>query len=167
MNITLVGMAAAGKSSVGVELAKRLGYRFVDIDEQIEQKTGLTLQGFLDNVGDDKFIEVEEETVLQLGEIDGHIISPGGSVIYSDKAMQFLKRISSIVFLNVPFEEIEARLVNIDVRGIVRLKERSLRELYDERLDLYRKYADIQIDTPKESDISGIVDEIISKVFPG
>lgn len=165
MNITLVGMAGAGKSSVGEELARRINYRFIDTDTQIEDKRGLTLQKLLDESGDDKFVKIEEEMVLKLGDIDRHIISPGGSVVYSEKAMRFLKRKSVVVFLNAGFDTIRQRLVDKETRGIVRLKGRSLRTLFDERALLYQKYADIQIDTFAEFDIHRIVDEIIRKVF--
>jgi shikimate kinase len=164
MNITLVGMAGVGKSAIGRELAKRMNYRYVDTDAQIEEKTKLTLQRILDDFGDDKFTEIEERVVLELGKVDGHIISPGGSVVYSEKAMRFLKENSVVVFLNAPFEGIQKRLANTQMRGIVGLKKKSLRSLFDERLILYKRYADVQIDTSEETDISSVVEEIVRRV---
>ena len=163
MNITLMGMAGVGKSTVGVELAGRLNWRFIDTDALIEEKTGLALQEILDKFGDARFTEIEEESVLELGALDKHIISPGGSVVYSETAMTFLKRISVVVFLNADFGTIKDRLANKEVRGIVGLKRKSLELLYDERLVLYRKYADREIALPEHFDIDMTVQEIIEQ----
>ena len=142
-NITLIGMAGAGKSAIGKELAAMLSYRFVDIDEIIEEEAGLKLQQILDDSGEDKFLDIEERTILELGKVDKCVISPGGSVVYSAKAMKFLKENSVVLFLNAPFESIEKRLTNKEVRGIVGFKKRTLNTLHKERLILYRTYKDI------------------------
>ena len=163
-NITLIGMAGAGKSAIGKELAARLGYGFVDIDEIIEEKTGLKLQQLLDDSGEDKFLEIEERTVLELGEVDKCVISPGGSVAYSEKAMKFLQENSVVIFLNAPFESIEKRLTNKEVRGIVGFKKRTLKTLHKERLILYRTYKDLEIEMTEECDINSIAERIIQRL---
>ena len=124
---------------VGKEVARRLNLRLVDTDELIRQRTGLSLGETLARLGDEMFIQLEEKVVLQLGNFDNCLVSPGGSVIYSQKAMDFLKRRSVVVFLNVPVEVILDRVE--PQRGVVRLRDRSLKDLFNERLPLYEKYA--------------------------
>jgi shikimate kinase len=158
-------MPAVGKSIAGRELAKRLGYAFIDTDEIIERRLGMKLQQILDAFGDERFIEIEEEAILEMGNPDKCIISPGGSIVYSEKAMKLLSEISRIIFLNVPFGSIERRLANKDTRGIVGLKTRGLRALFDERLLLYKQYADIEIELLDESDVDAVVTTIIRKAF--
>ncbi|HIH39241.1 TPA: shikimate kinase [Candidatus Woesearchaeota archaeon] len=160
MNITLIGMAGAGKTTLGKELAGKLGYIFLDVDELIERKTKLKLQQVIDRYGDSDFIKIEEETVLNLKDIDNHVISPGGSVIYSRKAMEFLKKISKLVFLDAPFDIISKRIVNKESRGIVGLKNKDLLSLFNERRHLYEKYADIVIDISKDFNIDYLVSMI-------
>jgi len=145
MNITLIGMAGAGKSTVGKRIAKQMGYNFLDIDDVIEAKTGMKLQQIIDNLGDEKFIEIEEKVVLELEGLKNHVFSPGGSIVYSQAAMDFLKRNSTIVFLDVPFRVIDSRLRNRANRGIIGLKDKPLETLFNERLLLYRKYADLTV----------------------
>jgi len=163
MNITLIGMPGVGKSFLGKQLAKKLSHNFLDVDEVIEKKTGLKLQQIIDNLGDEEFLKIEERAILELGEVKNSVIAPGGSVIYLPKAMDFLKKISVIVFLNAPFEFIEKRLVNRDRRGIVGLKNKDLKTLFDERTALYKKYADFTVEVLKDSDFQVVVDDIIVK----
>jgi shikimate kinase len=163
-NITLIGMAGAGKSVIGKALAASLDYEFIDIDEVIERKTGSGLQQLLDDSGEDTFLDIEEAAVLELGEIDECVISPGGSVVYSAAAMKFLKEKSIVVFLNAPFESIEKRLSDKAVRGIVGFKQKSLRSLYGERLNLYRIYKDMEIEITEECDIDSVVERIIQRL---
>lgn len=165
MNITLIGMAGVGKSTIGRALAKRLGYTFIDVDSLIKEKTGVPLQVLIDKHGDSAFIRFEEEAILRLGQMDGCIISPGGSVIYSEKAMEHLKNISKIIFLNAPFRSIVKRLPNARKRGIVGLRDRSLKELFEERMILYQKYADFSIKLKGKENIQGIVEKIIGLCF--
>jgi shikimate kinase len=164
MNVTFIGMSGAGKSTIGKKVSLDLGYRFVDIDKIIEKKEGVDLQTILDKVGDGEFIKLEEQTVLNLSFVKNTIISPGGSVIYSDKAMNYLKSISTIIYLEVFLKEIEKRLSSSkELRGIVGLKQKTLAELYSERIPLYKKYADVQIDViGKNLDI--IVQEIKKRI---
>jgi shikimate kinase len=160
MNITFIGMPSVGKSTIGKKIALELGYKFIDIDKIIENKEGINLQTILNKIGDSQFIKLEEQSVLGLSFVKNTIISPGGSIIYSDKALNYLKSISTIIYLEVSLKEIEKRLSSSkELRGIVGLKHKTLAKLYNERIILYKKYADIQIDvTGKNLDI--IVQEI-------
>ena len=148
MMITLIGMAGGGKSTLGKVLARRLGYGFVDTDDLIEAVTGQPLQSLMDEKGDMALIDIEERCILSLELEDDFIIATGGSVIYSEKAMEYLGKISTIVFLDVPFATLQRRLSNLDSRGVVGLKDGNLYELYRERIPLYRKYADICVRIP-------------------
>jgi len=165
MNITLIGMAGAGKSTIGKALAKRLNYTFIDVDRLITEKTGMPLQDLIDKQGDSALIRFEEEAILGLGQLDNCIISPGGSVIYSREAMRHLKEISKIVFLDAPFRSIVRRIPNARKRGIVGLRDRSLKELFEERLVLYNKYADFSIKIRGRENVQGLVDRVISLCF--
>jgi shikimate kinase len=165
MNITLIGMAGAGKSTVGRALAKRLNYTFIDVDCLITEKTGMTLQALIDEQGDYALIRFEEEAILKLENIDGCVISPGGSVVYSEKAMEHLKKVSKIVYLDAPFRKIVKRIRNARTRGIVGLANRSLKELFEERIILYQKYADFSIKIKGKNEIQEIVEKVIRLCF--
>lgn len=165
MNITLIGMAGAGKSTIGRALAKRLNYTFIDIDGLIIERTGMPLQALIDRQGDSALLQLEEEAILGLGQVDNCIISPGGSVVYSKEAMKHLKEISKIVFLDAPFRSIVKRIPNARKRGIVGLKDRSLKELFEERLTLYNKYADLSIKIRERENVQRLVERIIKLSF--
>lgn len=142
MNITLIGMAGVGKSSIGKILAKELGYRFIDVDDLIMEKTGKTIQQLLES---NELLKLEEEYVLEL-KVNNTVISPGGSIVYSEKAMNYLKKISKIIFLKDSLENIQKKIKNKETRGIVGLKEKGLRKVFDEREHLYMKYSDAIIE---------------------
>ena len=165
MNITLIGMAGAGKSTIGRALAKHLGYTFIDVDHLIREKTGMPLQTLIDKEGDLAFIRFEEEAILRLEQVDRSVISPGGSVIYSEKAMTHLKTISKIIFLDTAFRNIAKRLPNARKRGIVGLRDRSLKELFEERMVLYQKYADFSIKLNGKENIQEIAKKIVELCF--
>ncbi len=146
-NIVLIGMPASGKSTLGVVLAKILGMQFEDLDIRIQTQMGATLQDIINERGTEGFIEVEN-AVLREVECEHTVLSTGGSAIYSDEAMRHLAGIGTVVYLEVPYEEIAARVGNLDVRGVVmRGNAQTIRDLYDERLPLYEKYADITVNT--------------------
>jgi shikimate kinase len=163
MNVTLIGMSGVGKSCVGVLLAERLNYRFVDVDRLIEEVHGRKLQDLVDCLGAEKFLELEENAILGLGAVSDCVISLGGSSIYSERAMAFLRGVSVVVFLDASLEEIKRRTADFSGRGIVGLRERGLERLFLERLPLYRRYADITIDVAGLSD-EAVVDRVVERV---
>lgn len=128
-NLVLVGMSGAGKSTLGVLLAKALGMGYVDTDILIQEHEGRLLQEIIDSDGIEKFLEIEKAMVSRL-QVVNSIISTGGSVVYSDQAMHSLKQNGQIIYLHVPFEEINKRLTNISNRGIVIKKGNSLLNWY-------------------------------------
>lgn len=144
-NITLIGMPASGKSTVGVLLAKRLGYSFVDVDIVIQEKEGRLLKEIIAEQGLDGFMEVENRVNAGL-DVHKSIIAPGGSVIYGKEAMEHLKEISTVVYLKLSYEAVKARLGNLVDRGVVLKDGMTLLDLYEERVPYYEKYADITID---------------------
>jgi len=159
-SIILIGMPGAGKSTVGVILAKALGLRFIDTDILIQERTGRVLQDILDRDGYQEFTKYEEETILSLHPHHA-VIATGGSVVRSDAAMAHLKSLGVVVYLRISFHEMEKRLSNITTRGIVLLPGQSLRDMYNERAPLYEKYADITIECTDE-DFESVVARVIA-----
>ena len=141
-NIILIGMPGAGKSTVGVVLAKRLGRAFLDSDLVIQEKEGRLLHEIIAEEGLDGFLRIEEEVNASLA-VEGAVIATGGSVVYGRKAMKHLKQIGTVIYLQLPFETIAERLGDLNERGVVLQEGQSLRSLYEERVPLYEKYADI------------------------
>tara|TARA_Y100001970_G_scaffold60223_1_gene76684 strand:- start:734 stop:1207 length:474 start_codon:yes stop_codon:yes gene_type:complete len=134
-------MAGAGKSTIGKQLAKLLDLNFLDGDLIIEERINQSIQSFLDQHGGKEFTKIEEEVLLSIN-FDKTILATGGSAVLSDNAMQFLRKESEVIFLDVTYENISKRILNLSERGLVREPNQSLKETYDERLNLYRKYAD-------------------------
>ena len=143
-NIVLIGMPGVGKSTVGVILAKMIGYQFIDADLLIQKQEGKLLHEIITEKGTDGFIEIEERVNASI-EASHTIIATGGSVVYGKKAMEHLSRIGTVVYLKVPYDTLEKRLEDIKGRGVVLKEGQTLRTLYDERTPLYEKYADIEI----------------------
>lgn len=144
-NITLIGMPASGKSTVGVLLAKRLGYSFVDVDILIQEKEKRLLKEIIADEGEEGFLEIENRVNAELVTARS-VIAPGGSVIYGKEAMEHLKRISTVVYLKLSYEDVKDRLGNLKDRGVVLKNDMTLEDLYNERVPYYEKYADITID---------------------
>lgn len=144
-NITLIGMPGAGKSTIGVIVAKRLGMGFIDTDVLIQTSQQKTLQQIMDESDHLNLRAIEEQEILNLS-ADNQVIATGGSAAYSDKAMRHLRAISTVIFLEVEFAEIVRRIKNFASRGIAKAANQSFRELFDERQALYKKYAEITID---------------------
>lgn len=145
MNIILIGMPGAGKSTLGVLLAKALGKDFIDTDIVIQQKEGMKLYEIIDKVGIKEFLCIEEKHVLDL-KLNNCVVATGGSVVYGKEAMDSLGRAGKIIYLQLGYEDIERRLKDIVTRGIAIDKDSSLKDLYNERIPLYEKYADEIID---------------------
>lgn len=144
-NIVLIGMPGAGKSTVGVVLAKTAALEFVDTDLLIQKQTGRKLQEIIDNDGIDEFLKTEGEVISRV-DCKNSVIATGGSAVFSKNAMNNLCRDGVIVFLDVPLAEIKRRIDNITTRGIAMKSGETLETVYNERLPLYKKYADITVD---------------------
>jgi shikimate kinase len=145
MNIVLIGMPGSGKSTIGKKLAKKLNYEFVDVDDLIVRDTQMDLQSYIDRFGDEDFLRVEEEAVLDL-DVQNCVIAPGGSIVYSQKAISHLKKNSVIIFLDLSVRTLESRITDPDKRGIVYLRKKPYEELFHERRVLCKKYSDITLD---------------------
>ena len=146
-NIVLIGMPGAGKSTLGIVLAKILCMDFVDADLLIQQSCDKSLQRLIDTLGPDAFLEIENQVLSEMS-FEHSVIATGGSAIYSEPAMKHLSEIGRVVYLKISFDELKCRLADFSERGVVMRDGigMSLRELYDERLPLYEKYADITVD---------------------
>jgi shikimate kinase len=142
--VSLIGMPGAGKSTAGVILAKAMGLDFVDTDLLIQSREQATLQEILESRGYLALRDIEEEVILA-AEFQRCIISTGGSAVYSDAAMNRLRSMGQVVFLDVPFSLLSCRINNMSTRGIARVGNQTLEDVYQERLPLYRKYADITV----------------------
>lgn len=144
-NIVLIGMPGAGKSTVGVVLAKRLGYRFLDSDLAIQEHYGKLLPELIREFGVEGFWEIEDEINASL-KGSNTVIATGGSAVYGENAMKRFSKTGTVIYLKLPYEEIEERLGDLAERGVTVRKGQSLRELYEERLPLYERYAKLTID---------------------
>ena len=164
MNITLIGMPGAGKSFVGRQLAERLGFAFVELDRLIEAACGLALPQVLEILGDEAFLR-HESAVAKANVIipHGQVISPGGSIIYSEDAMAHLDDLTTVIYLRVPLEVIEAR-IGTTPRGIVGLRGRPLAELYAERTPRYERWSSVTVDGTRPPD--EIVEAIVAQLHP-
>lgn len=146
--VVLIGMPGSGKSTIGVLLAKALCMRFIDSDLVIQNHARMSLQRIIETRGIDGFAEYESKALLSIHG-NNQIIATGGSAIFHETAMDYLKKNGAIVYLCPPYAEIEKRLWNIATRGIVLKPGQTLRDIYDERKPYYEKYADITIYTGK------------------
>ena len=146
-NIVVIGMPGSGKSTIGIVLAKILNYDFVDVDLVIQQRCDKTLQRLIDGLGPAGFIQVENEVLKSL-DFQHTVISTGGSAVYSHEAIGHLSEEGVIVYLQVDLPELEERLSDFTERGVVMRQEgaMSLEALYDERVPLYERFADVTVD---------------------
>ena len=161
-NIILIGMPGAGKSTVGVVLAKKLGYTFIDSDLVIQNETGMLLHELIEQNGIDGFNKIENEVNSNIS-AKNSVIATGGSAIYGKEAMEHFKSIGKVVYLKLPYDEIEHRLGDLNERGVSIKKGQTLFSLYEERVPLYEKYADITVECNKLS-IREIVKNIVSLI---
>lgn len=144
-NIVLIGMPGVGKSTVGVILAKELGYQFVDADLLIQKREKRLLKEIIASEGVDGFIEIENQVNASI-EAEQTVIATGGSVVYGTEAMKHLKEIATVVYLKLSYRALRKRLGDLKNRGVVLRDGQTLKDLYEERVALYEKYADITID---------------------
>ena len=159
-NIILVGMPTSGKSTVGVILAKILGYNFVDADIVIQKKDGRRLSEIIEQEGVDGFIEIENKINAGI-ETEKTVIATGGSVVYGTEAMEHYKNIGKVVYLKVGMDVLTRRLRDVKQRGVVMRPGQSLISLYNERSVLYEKYADITIDE-KNNTMEEVVTDLVA-----
>ena len=165
-NLILTGMPACGKSTLGVVLAKTLGMKFVDTDLLIQEVENCKLQEIIDERGMQEFLRIEEKVLSEI-EAENSIISTGGSAVYSDKAIKHLGSIGDVVYIKLSLDEIERRLNNIKTRGIAMKPGETLADLYNMRVPLYEKYADITIETEGmgiEESIEVLIEKLKYKV---
>lgn len=144
-NVVLIGMPGSGKSTVGVLLAKVLGYEFLDSDLLIQKREGRLLSQVIQQEGIKGFIRIEEEVNAGIQKTDT-VIATGGSAIYGARAMAHLRETGTIVYLKLPLEELQRRLGNLKCRGVVLKEGQTLQELYEQRAPLYERYADVEVD---------------------
>ena len=161
-NIILIGMPGAGKSTVGVVLAKRLGYRFVDSDLVIQEKYDKLLHELIAENGVEGFWKIENDVNASLV-LRKSVVATGGSVIYGSQAMEHLRQIGTVLYLKLPLEEIADRLGDLNARGVTLMPGQTLADLYAERVPLYEKYAHKTIDCQKRP-IREIVHPIVSMI---
>ena len=157
-NVILIGMPGAGKSTVGVVLAKKLGYAFLDADWVIQSRQGKLLHEIISERGVEGFWQVEE-AVNESIRTDRTVIATGGSAVYGERAMAHYQEIGTIVYLSLPLKEIRQRLGDLDERGVTLRKGQDLAGLYEERVPLYEKYAHITVDCENLS-----IREIVEKI---
>ncbi|MCK5283632.1 MAG: shikimate kinase [Nanoarchaeota archaeon] len=168
VNITLIGMAGSGKSTLGKLLAEKLGYDFLDTDELIESSYD-SPQAMVETIGEENVLNIEEEVILSL-KGNNKIFSPGGSCVLSQKAIEHLRNISLIIFLDVPFETIKKRLYSVGVckRGIIGFRNKILKDIFDYRKPLYQKYAHMTIkltNKPIKENLEILLNKIKNKII--
>ncbi|MFC1898839.1 shikimate kinase [Chloroflexota bacterium] len=144
-SIIFIGMAGVGKSTIGTVVAKALGFSFTDLDDYIVEKEQKTIQEIIDSEGGEGFLQVEKRRMNEIS-LTRRVVAPGGSIIYHRDLMQSLKKNATLVYLDDTFKNIQNNLDGMaEFRGIVGLKDKSLRQVYNERKYLYSKYADITV----------------------
>ena len=140
MNVCLIGMPSSGKSVLGKMLARKRKMTFLDLDTVIQENTGKLLREIILEVGREGFLQIEGDTGASLS-VENTVISPGGSICYSEKAMRHLQQISVVIYLHISYEEMEKRIGDPVKRGVAIPDGFTLRDLYEERTTLYQKYA--------------------------
>ncbi len=161
-NIVLIGMPGCGKSTVGVVLAKNLGYRFMDVDLVIQETEGKLLSEILDEEGFAGFVAAEERACLSIV-TDKTVIATGGSAVYGEEGMMHLSDIGTVIYIRLGFDEIEHRLGDLHKRGVAMKQGMTLKDLYEERTPLYERYANLVIDGEGKL-LREIVTEIVTNL---
>ena len=161
-NIILIGMPASGKSTIGIVLAKALRYSFIDGDILIQNRTGMTLCDYMEKYGNESFLKLENEGNAGIS-CERTVIAPGGSICYATDALKHFKQIGTIIYLSIDYDMLEDRLHDARERGVVLEEGKSLLDLYNERVPLYEKYADITI-AEGGSTLENLVVKIVSEL---
>ena len=162
-NIILIGMPGSGKSTIGVVLAKKMGYQFIDSDIVIQQKYEKTLEQLIDEHSDAGLIQIENDVNKEI-KAERTVIATGGSVVYGREAMEHLRQIGKVVYLKLPYEEVAERLGDLNARGVTLREGQTLKDLYEERTPLYEKYAHVTIDCSGKL-LREVVVEIARKLY--
>lgn len=163
-NITLIGMPGVGKSTLGVVLAKVLGYEFLDADLLIQKQEGKRLYEIIEDLGTDGFMAVENRVNASI-EADNTVIATGGSVVYCQEAMEHLKSIGKVVYLELSLKALSKRLGNLKGRGVLLKKGQTLKDLYEERVPLYEKYADVVVNE-EGKDLEATLQAVLETIRP-
>ena len=163
-NIVLIGMPGVGKSTVGVILAKVLGYQFIDADLVIQKRENRLLHEFISEEGLEGFLKAEENANVYIAQNEEKsIVATGGSVVYCEKAMQELKKTGRVIYLELEYDQLKKRLGNLKGRGVVLKDGQDLRGLYEERIPLYEKYADLTVNE-KNLDVEQTLQKIVDRL---
>ena len=164
-NIILIGMPGSGKSTVGVVLAKKLGYKFIDSDLIIQEKYNATLERLIEKYGDAGFIKLENDVNVAI-DVKKTVIATGGSAVYGQQAMDHFKEIGTVIYLDVSKEELEERLGSLKERGVVSNGKTTIEEIFEDRRNLYKKYADMTINLNNKilrESVEEIYDLVVNK----
>ena len=162
MSVILIGMPSCGKSTLGVLLAKKLGYRFIDSDLLIQEREGMLLHDIIEQRGKDCFLKIENDVNCSISD-RGAVISTGGSAVYGGEAMEHLRTLGKVVYLYISYETMVKRLGDYVHRGVVLPENYTLEDMYLERSRLYESYADLTVDVEK-GDISECLEQIFRLV---
>ncbi len=158
-NIILIGMPGAGKSTVGVLLAKALGYNFIDTDLIIQGRLNSRLYKIIEDHGIAYFLQAENKIISEIN-AEHSVIATGGSAVFGKEAMEHLKQMGKVVYIKLGCDEIKKRVNNITTRGIVMKKGETIEDIYSERAPLYERYADITVDAENT-----VIEEAVEKIF--
>ncbi|MGN1097410.1 MAG: shikimate kinase [Clostridia bacterium] len=162
-NIVMIGMPGSGKSTVGVVLAKNMGMDFVDVDLVICRLNGGNLQEIVDRNTHEEFLRLEGQAAMTLG-CENSVIATGGSMVYSETAMEYLKSMGTVVYIKVPLEDLSGRITNMETRGIAFKPGETLADLYGQRIPLYEKWAEITVESTNSDRIEDVALRIKSEL---
>lgn len=160
-NLVLIGMPGVGKSTVGVVLAKKLGYYFLDSDLVIQEKEKRLLHEIIEQEGTEGFLAIENRINASL-HAKRTVIATGGSAVYGEQAMEHFREIGTVLYLKLSYEAIADRLGDLNERGVALKEKQTLYDLYRERSPLYERYADVTIDC-EGLQLRQVVEKILEK----
>jgi len=162
-NLVLIGMPGAGKSTVGVLLAKALGYTFLDTDLSLQRQEGKLLQALVDSLGQEGFLDLEADLLSALT-CDRTVVATGGSAVYRDRSMAHLKALGPVVYLHVPLPELARRLGSFSRRGVAMAPGQTLADLYACRAPLYEKWADLTLEVGEGQRLEDTVSQLLTQL---